>query len=80
MGLVKVEKRGKTAIVTIDNPPLNLFNLNLLKEIISIFLTLAKENSIRSIILTGGKNFSAGADIQFLGRLTTHSANDFSKI
>lgn len=80
MGLIAAEKRGSTLVVTINNPPLNLLTINLLKELTSTFLSFFNDSSVRSIILAGNKHFSAGADINLLKKLTANSANEFSKV
>lgn len=62
----KVEKEGKVAIVTINQPEsLNAFTVKLHKQAEEIFHELAYEDDVNAIVLTGaGKAFSAGGSIK----------------
>jgi enoyl-CoA hydratase len=52
------------AVVTIDRPPVNALNPELVHELTKTFQELSANDSIRSAILTGkGKAFVAGADV-----------------
>ncbi len=79
MGLVEFEIMGRTLVVRLNNPPLNVLSLETLKQISRIFDDASKDKEIHSAILTGEKNFSAGADLKKLSVLTCPKANDFSK-
>ncbi|MCP8969011.1 enoyl-CoA hydratase [Ectobacillus ponti] len=74
MTLLRVEKEAKTAVVTIDNPPLNVMCKAVLEELRDAFRDLAADADVNAIILTGAgqKAFMAGADIkefpQWIGR------------
>jgi len=55
------------ATVTLNHPPVNALSPDLLAEIESSFDSLAKNGSVKVVILTGtGRFFIAGADIQVL--------------
>jgi enoyl-CoA hydratase len=61
------ELDGQTAIVTIDNPPLNALDLPTKECIRDIFIEMDdRREEIRAVILRGGgdKAFAAGADIK----------------
>lgn len=62
---IKIEKQESFAVVTIDRPPANAINVELVQEIGQAFPELEKDENLRSIILTGAgeKIFSAGADL-----------------
>ncbi|PRR79037.1 putative enoyl-CoA hydratase echA8 [Clostridium liquoris] len=62
---VILEKNGNIAIVTINRPnALNALNSETLKELDIVVDTLANDDEILAVILTGaGKAFVAGADI-----------------
>jgi cyclohexa-1,5-dienecarbonyl-CoA hydratase len=63
---VLVEKRGRAAWVTLERPPLNVLNLELLKElnqVLSHFFTDTKTDIV-GLQGAGEKAFSAGVDIQ----------------
>ena len=63
---LKLERRGRTAIVTLDNPPAHTWteaSLSGLKELVA---DLDADREIVTLIVTGGgeKFFSAGADLK----------------
>jgi enoyl-CoA hydratase len=64
--LVHVEKEGRTAIVTIDNPPLNVMSQLVVQQLDDVYEQLEKDHEIITIILTGAgdRAFMAGADIK----------------
>jgi enoyl-CoA hydratase len=63
---VTAEKQNKIAIVTIDNPPLNVMCKEVVNELQDIFTDLATDRETTAVILTGAgkKAFMAGADIK----------------
>src|SRR2546430_9646253 len=61
MPLVRVERRGRCAWVTLDRPPLNLFTLELIAAVRETFDTLARDAGVGAAVLTGsGRAFTAG--------------------
>ncbi|MBS4214719.1 enoyl-CoA hydratase/isomerase family protein [Neobacillus rhizophilus] len=64
--LVKLEKNDHIAIVTIDNPPLNVLSGQVTSELKAVFDDIASDNDIVVAILTGAgsRAFMAGADIK----------------
>ena len=63
--LLKLEKRGHVAIITLNNPPANTWtpeSLNYLKQIVGE-LNVDKENYSLIITSDSEKFFSAGADL-----------------
>jgi len=66
----KIEIVDQIALVTINNPPLNLLSYDLLLEFRGIVEELGADPDVRCLILTGdGKAFSAGADVNTFGVL-----------
>lgn len=64
MKLVRTEERNGVAIVTIDRPPANALNEELIDELQLTWGRLAADESVRAIVLTGnGRMFMAGADL-----------------
>ncbi len=63
--LVRLERRGSVAIVTLDNPPLNLLTPALLGQLKEAVDTVSKDNDARAVVLTasGERAFCAGADV-----------------
>lgn len=72
--LVHLEKAEGVALVTIDNPPLNVLSSKVVIELGEVFSSIAEDPEVVVVILTGAGNraFMAGADIkefpQLIGR------------
>ena len=64
--LVRLERRGAVALVTIDNPPLNLLSGAVKRALGETFAALEADPAIRAIVLTGAgeRAFSAGSDVR----------------
>ncbi|MDF0725423.1 enoyl-CoA hydratase [Cytobacillus sp. S13-E01] len=63
---VQVEKAEKVAIVTINNPPLNVMNTLVVQELNEVFSGFEYDDEVVAVIITGygNKAFMAGADIK----------------
>jgi cyclohexa-1,5-dienecarbonyl-CoA hydratase len=63
---VLVEKRERLAFLTIDRPPLNVLDIQLLRELDGILKSLSEEPAVDIVVLKGGgeRAFSAGVDIR----------------
>jgi enoyl-CoA hydratase len=62
---VKVSIEGRTAILTIDNPPANAFNQQQLQDLEDAFDGATENEQVKVIIITAaGQFFIAGADIK----------------
>jgi enoyl-CoA hydratase/carnithine racemase len=61
---VGVRRAGAAAWVTLDRPPLNLFEPGIIRELRETFETLARDSTVRVGVLTGsGRAFTAGMDV-----------------
>jgi enoyl-CoA hydratase/carnithine racemase len=54
MSLVKVERRGGTAIMTYANPPFGTMTAAGSQEMLEAFRPLAADPAVRSVVITGG--------------------------
>jgi enoyl-CoA hydratase len=65
-GFVRVDHEGPVAVVSIQNPPVNVLSRAVLKDLGKALVTLAGESEVRCLLLRGegDKAFSAGADIR----------------
>jgi len=63
---LKVELRGHTALVTIDNPGANTWDTESLPALKALVAKLNQEKNIYALVITGAgeKFFSAGADLK----------------
>lgn len=61
---LKYESQQLTSWVTMNRPPYNILNIEMMQELVDIFQTLSDESDVKAIVLQGeGKAFSAGVDI-----------------
>ena len=78
---LKVEIRGHTALVTIDNPAANTWDTESLPALKDLIEKLNAERSIFALVLTGAgeKFFSAGADLKLFADGNPDTARDMSR-
>lgn len=78
--LVLVERRGPVAVLTLNNPPVNIFTTAVLEELAGQVLELSEDPSVRALVLTGAgdKAFSGGADIKEMVRMDREEASRHS--
>ncbi|MBI3584622.1 MAG: enoyl-CoA hydratase/isomerase family protein [Nitrospinae bacterium] len=70
--LIELSVENSIALLTINNPPLNILSHALLLELKDNIKKLKADKRVRVIIITGkGKFFGAGADIKELSTLKT---------
>jgi len=64
--LISIERDQSVALVTINNPPVNIVDSAVLSELLSTLNLLEADPLCRALILTGGgeKGFSAGASVE----------------
>ena len=61
--LIAFERRGSTALLTLQRPPANALNLDLLQQAAEILPQL-RVPDVRALVITGqGRFFSAGLDL-----------------
>lgn len=65
MEKITLVKKDNIAVVTIDNPPVNALNAQVIEELEQAFTSLSQEKELLVVVLTGAgeKAFVAGADI-----------------
>jgi len=79
--LVRSERRGALALLTLDRPPLNALDRALLCELEARIAELAQGPGVRAVVLTGaGRAFAAGADIAEMSGMTPSAAEAFSRL
>lgn len=62
--LVTTQRRGAVAVITIDNPPLNVLSPGVPEALASQVQQADADAAVRAIVVTGaGRHFVAGADI-----------------
>ncbi len=78
---LKVEKRGHTALVTIDNPGANTWDTESLPAMQDLVAKLNDDKDIYALVLTGEgeKFFSAGADLKLFADGDPNTARSMAK-
>ena len=69
--LVKISVEEGIAIVTIDRPPVNALNRQVMQELDQSFQAIKTDSAVKVVILTGGGSFAfvAGADLKEIAQL-----------
>jgi len=83
MSLVTTSKSDGFCTVKINRPDkLNAMNMDVAKELVNIFETLGKDDTVKVIILTGegDKAFSAGADIEYMSKISPDESEEYAKL
>ena len=83
MSMITTSKDEDVCIVKINRPTkLNAMNIDAAKEIISTFQQLDKDDSVKVIVLTGegDKAFSAGADIEYMSKISADESEVYAKL
>ncbi len=78
---IQVEKKESIAIVRINRPEkLNAMNIDVIKEMGSIMDQLDKDDGVKVVIITGTgeKAFSAGADIEYMSKISPLEAEQYA--
>ncbi len=80
--LVLLERRGATALVTLNRPEaLNAFSGALLRELGARIDDVARDSGARALVVTGaGRAFAAGADIAEMRGMTPLEGEAFSRL
>ncbi len=80
--LIRVEKRGHVALLTMNNPPANTWTADSLKALVQIIEELNVDRDIWSLVLTGEgeKFFSAGADLNLFADGDRAVAGDMARL
>jgi enoyl-CoA hydratase len=74
-----VNKENHIATVSLNRPgSLNALNSDLIAELDKAFDDLSADAEVRVVVITGEKNFAAGADITNMVELTPEEARDFT--
>jgi 2-(1,2-epoxy-1,2-dihydrophenyl)acetyl-CoA isomerase len=63
---IRYEKTDRIAVITLNRPDnMNTYNIEMLNELVTVLETVALDEEIRAVIITGeGRAFSAGADVK----------------
>lgn len=80
MRFIQRSTQNHIEIITINRPPLNALNSELLEELSETFSSIAADETIRACVLTGeGRAFVAGADIAEMKDFSRDEAYIYAK-
>lgn len=76
---VHVERDGDVAVLTVDNPPLNIVTSEVRGRLAAALTELGSDAAVRCVVLTGagGRSFCAGADLGEEADLTPETVRQF---
>jgi len=79
---IQTELKEGVATLTLNRPPVNVLNIEMMEEINTYFEGLLKEKSLKLLVIQAvGKAFSAGVDVgEHLGALADKMIEVFDKI
>ena len=61
---VAIESQGPLARITLTHPPLNVFDFQMMDELMAAFQQLEERREISAVVISGGERaFSAGVDV-----------------
>ncbi len=83
MSLVTTSTSDGICTVKINRPDkLNAMNTDVARELVKTFTDLGKNDDVKVIILTGEgeKAFSAGADIEYMSKITPDESVEYAKL
>lgn len=78
--LVRYTTQDGIAVVEINNPPVNVYNFDLLRQFDAAIIQARLDDAVHAILLRGAgeKFFSAGADIRFISQASPELRYNFS--
>jgi enoyl-CoA hydratase len=78
---ISIQKKYETGILLLNRPEArNALETGMLRELADSLAELENDNQIHVILLTGGKNFCAGADIREMKGMTPEAAETFARL
>ncbi len=79
--MIDIEKKDNIALITINNPPMNVLCTGLLQELSEALEDMEKATDIGAVVLTGaGRAFVAGADIKEMKDLDKEGGKEFASL
>jgi methylglutaconyl-CoA hydratase len=76
--MIEINRQENTAVITLNRPEKrNALNPELVSDIKAGLAEAAADNNIKVVVITGsGNSFCAGADLDYLNKLTSYSSID----
>src|SRR5205807_8756563 len=75
---LRIEKKGATAVLWIDNPPRNALRLSMISDLAARVPEIEKDDGIRALVVagSGGLVFSSGGDLEEWAKLAPKEAQE----
>ncbi len=78
---IKIGKKKEIGIIVLNRPEaMNIMDTGMIRELENSLTKMEKEEQIRAVIITGNKNFCAGADVKELRKKHPAEAEVFSRL
>lgn len=77
---IKIEKKQEIGIITLNKPPMNILDTKMLVELEDSLNEFETDEQVRAVVITGEKNFCAGANIKELKEKHPEEAEVFSRL
>src|SRR5947207_14753486 len=75
---LRIEKKGATAVLWIDNPPRNALRLSMISDLAARVPEIEKDDGIRALVVagSGGLVFSSGVEMAAWAKLAPREARE----
>lgn len=80
--LVEIERNEQhegVAVLHLRHPPLNIVNRQLTRELAEAARTIGSDESIRAVVVWGGRHFSAGGDLEEFATMSVTEIYEYGK-
>jgi enoyl-CoA hydratase len=79
---ITVSREGMVAVISINNPPMNVINMTMGRELLEVANEIATDDSVRAVVIQSANEgvFVAGADLSMMSELTEETLGEFKKI
>ncbi|TDV56214.1 enoyl-CoA hydratase/isomerase family protein [Actinophytocola oryzae] len=75
---VTIARHGSTAVITVDNPPVNAFHPDIAEAIAELAAGVGEDPDARALVITAaGRHFMAGGDIAYLKTLNAYRSERY---
>ena len=77
---IRIEKKKEIGIITLNKPVMNILDTKMLVELEDSLNEFETDEQVRALVITGEKNFCAGANIKELKEKHPEEAEVFSRL
>ncbi len=77
--MIDITREGRVAIITLNNPPMNVLNTAMLEELNKVLDEIYEDDSLAVVLTGNGRAFVAGADIKEMMNMDASEAYEFAR-